>query len=311
MTMRTVVLILGSGVWLGGLLCGCGESQDSDTRFGHVSGTTKEEAPLAGTVTDLGILQDPASYQPTKAPGSAGLAPRRSGGATDRSAGGAAGGGDAESQVRTVIEDLIAAIEDGEVMLALRLFNPEQVEPLTGDEVDTLYVTFEKIERLALSLEDKLGQTRTEPLVRSLRGLGEAAPEWDIHDAEHASLKSNIALILFGPQKAEPTMALAKQDGQWRFQLDNPLSADDVATIVLYHDALQIAVDEVTDWIEAAERVNEETVGEILAKVLQGEPVELGDVSAGAEEAGAAQPEEKKEGATKRRGGGRSRRRGP
>lgn len=274
------------GVWVGWLLCGCGESQYLPTRQDRTLGGVKEGAPLGRAVADPGILAEPGTYQPTKVAGSSEAVPftRRTGPAAAQR--GESGGG-TDVQVKAAVRDLVNALQDGEVELALRSFDPEQVQRLM-DKVDTLLNTFEKIDLLRRFLEKKLqvDESQAEQLLAALHG-GEAELKWDILDAEHASISPNFSALLFGP-KATPTLQLARQAGDWRFQLAAPLSAEDVDVIVAFHTQLQRDLDAVIDWVATAETVDTAQLSTLLTKALQGQPIEPGS-----EKATAAQPQAK------------------
>lgn len=269
-TMARVRLIVGWGLSAGVLLCSCGESPDAPARHNRTLGDSKEGAPLAPAVFDPGVLQDAAAYQPTKPAGSLGSGIRTAGGRGDVT------GGDADTQVRRVVENLINAIKDGEVELALKCFEADHVTALSEDQYDVLFATFSKVGGLLNLLSDKLDVSKAERLLGELRGSGAVEPKWDLLDADHASVRPNLALILFGPVKRAPSMAVGRQADGWRFQFDAPLTAADVEAILAFHAQLQDALDQIHDWVDASEKVDEAQLRTVLSQALAGEPIELG-----------------------------------
>jgi len=266
--------VFGVGLGVGWLLGGCGESQDVPSRQERTLGGVSEGAPLGRDVADPGILADASTYQPAKVAASpaATAGPRRPPGAAAKRGESA---GDADTQIKAAVRDLVNALKDGEVELALRSFNPEQVRLLL-DRVDVLLDTYEKVDLLRRHLEKQLApdESKVEQLLGPLRG-GESELKWDVLDADHVSISPNLALPLFGP-KATPTLQLARQGGEWRYQLDAPLTAEDVNTIVAFHEQLQKALDAAVEWVATSPTVDEDQLRVLLAKALQGGPAEPG-----------------------------------
>lgn len=269
MTMVRNGLLLGFALGVG-LLCACGESQESPTRQDQTLGGVKEGAPIGSHVRDPGILQDQTTYQPSRIPGggaagSAGKGPERGGGGAPEPA---------DKQVRGAVNGLVNAIKDGEVQLALRAFEPDQVK-LLGEKADDLFATFEKIDALTKLVASKLDPGKADKLAARLRGGGDAAPKIELVDGEHAGVKPNLAAALFGPVKAAPSMQLVLRTGEWKFQLDAPLTAVDVEAIVKYHQQLQGALDSITDWVASAAKVDEAQLVAAVGKAVAGQPLEL------------------------------------
>jgi hypothetical protein len=268
------------------LLSACGEAQDANTRINRSVGGTKEGAPLAATVSDPGILQDAASYQPAKLPaGQTGDLPRPA-----RPAAAVAAANPA-AEARDTVRALVDAIRDGEVELALRLFNAEQVKPLVA-QADALYATFEKIDLLQRLLVEKLDATRADRLLAGLRG-GATEPQADILDADHASVTPNPALVLFGTEKAAPNLQLLRQKNEWKFQLAAALTDADVKAIKAYHEQLQAALDRLVAWVDASPTADEAQLQAELDKARDGQPVTIGGTDAGDDETTKDGPEKK------------------
>ncbi len=268
--------ILGVGLLTGGLVAGCGESQ-TPTRQDRILGGVKEGAPLGRGVADPGILADATTYQPAKLTSTAGQTVplgRRAPQPGSQREGSAP---DADAQIKAAVRDLVDALKDSEPRLALRFFNPEQVQPLLEeDKVGTLLNTYEKVDLLRRHLEKKLeaDEAKVEQLLAPFRG-GEGELKWDVLDAEHVSISPNLTAPLFGP-KATPTLQLARQGDAWHFQLDAPLTADDVSEIVAFHEQLQTSLDRIVNWVATAEAVDTDQLPSLLAQALQGEAVEPG-----------------------------------
>ncbi len=260
--MVTIRLLIGAGLCATLWLCSCGESQAPAAPYSRILGNSSVGAPLGHDVPDPGILQDPASYQPTKGPGLAGKK------------GGKAAAGDAESQIRAEVHGLMSAIKDGDVELALRSYNAEQVKALSPEKYDALFPTFSKLDLLKTALEKKLDKTKVEQLLAPFRGPS-GDPKVDKLDDEHATITPNLALLLFGPVKMTPTMAIAKTPDGWKFQLDSPLSAADVDAIIAFHKKLQDVLDKVIEWLDKQETVDPNQLQTIVAQAAAGQPVEL------------------------------------
>lgn len=301
-TMTRIQLILGGGLCAGLLLCSCGDSQDTPSHYDRTLGDTKEGAPLAQGVSDPGILEDQIIYQPAKVQGGLGV-----GAAADAGGERAVTGGDTDAQIREVVAFFINQIRDGDPGQALRVFNPEHVAALTEDNLDAIYGTLETLyESLVPKLEDQLGGPQTEKLLGILGGDPESNLTWEIHDADNATVSPNPSTILFGSLQTAPTMVLTRQAGEWKFQLEAPLTAEDVEAIVAYHENLREQLNKIIDWIYDAGTVDRAVLEEAVSQALQGQPVELPEVAAPEEAepeaetaepaAGEEEPEEPEEG---------------
>jgi hypothetical protein len=271
--MARLGLLLSFGVCLTGLLCSCGESQDTALPSAKTLGGVKEGAPLVRPAYDPGIMQDPTTYQPAKMPTNATIA--RVSAPREEQPAAAGGGGDAETQVKTAVRDLVNALKDGEADMALRMFNGDEVGALSA-KVDILLNTFEKADLLGRLLRGKLqlDDATVARLVGPLRGDA-AGLKWDLLDADHATLTPDPAAILFGPNKAPPALSLTRQGGEWKFQLGGPLSEADVAAIVTYHEQLQQSLDQIVAWLDTSGTTDEAEITGNLDKALKGEPLEL------------------------------------
>lgn len=281
-------LIVGCVLVLGGLLCSCGDSQESSAPYDHTLGDVKEGAPLVTGVTDPGILKDPTSYQPTTPPSGE---PASMGG--ESAAAGSSGGGGAGDEVKTAAEELLGDLRDGEIQLALEYFNPEHVQVLLdGDRYDPMFTTFELIDAVA----QRVDAAKVNELLGGLRGLGSAELKWELADNDHASVTPNITMLLFGPVRAADAMVLVRGENGWRFQLDTPLTAEDVDAIVTFHQNLQTALNQIITWLDASATVDEAQLKTAIAQALSGQPIDLtggtGAATETPEETPAETPEE-------------------
>jgi hypothetical protein len=257
------------------LLSACGEAEEEPARLNRALGGAKEGAPLGARVHDPGILQEAGSYTPAKLP-----QPATEAAATPPTAGATPTRrkSDPEAEVAAAVADLVAALQDGEVELALRLFSAEQAKPLL-ELADVLYATFERIELLERLVAERLGAAKAAQLVGALRA-GETEPKWELFGSDRASVTPNVALILFGPAKAGAGMQLARQKSDWRFQMAAPLAEADVNAIKTYHEGLQAALDQLVDWVTAEETPAEAQLKTELGRALQGQPLSLGEAGA-------------------------------
>ncbi len=94
---------------------------------------------------------------------------------------------------------------------------------------------------------------------------------------------------MFGPVQQSPNMALAQQDGDWRFQLDKPLTREDADAVIVFQQKLQWALDRITQWLEGRESPPELALEEAFAAALAGEELNLEGIGE-AEPSGEEQP---------------------
>ncbi len=279
-------------------LAGCGESQDPPTRPPGTLGGVKEGAPLVAAPPDAGILADPTQYTPRKLP------------SADEGARPAGGGApsDAEAGLRVFVERVEKSLKSSDTQALLDAFDPEQIAAL-GDARNALFATAEKLDLLRKVTEEKLG-TRE---VAVLEGANQVL-KYELLDPQHASVSPNwLGPLLFGPQRATPALPAVLQGGQWRFQLDPPLSAADAPLVALWHQAMQRALDQAVDWVQATETFTPEELGVKVGTLIAGEMMRGGATTQPAE---AAPPAEQTKGAEEKnppapgapprgRGGGR------
>ncbi len=270
--MARTQFILACGLCAALGLSSCGSSQDSPSQQDRAPGGSKESAPLARGIHDPGILADATTYQPAKVPGSLGPGP-----AADASKA-APTGGDADAQVRAVVGKLSKSLSEGQVEEALKLFNAEHVRALVEDKrrLDTLFATFNRIDDLTKSLSGKLDPVLAQQLGQAMGVGGAEAMKWDLVDATHASVTPNIAVVLFRPARLSFSLILLKQADGWKFQLDSPLTADDVAAIIAFHKTFQEGLDKVIEWARASDKIDAPKLMNAIMQALAGQPVDLG-----------------------------------
>lgn len=266
MTTRCVLAV---GLLVLATVVGCGEAQDTASVPARLA-VADDAAPLGPGAVDPGILQDPTGYQPAQPP----TGEVAAGGSTP-----AAGGGetpaDTATWANTLAEDLVNFLRDGEVEMALGLFNPEHVAAVGDEALNALYNTADTLTRLSRTLEDKLGEDEARALMAIPRQT-EVLPSVELVNPTQATLTPNAAGLLLGNVKESPSLIAEFQDGRWRLQLDGPLTADDVADIVAYHEKLRSALNEVIDWVEASDPIDVEQLRDALRNAAEGEPVEVG-----------------------------------
>ncbi|MBU0639173.1 MAG: hypothetical protein KKB50_09940 [Planctomycetes bacterium] len=254
--MSIMRLILGGSLCLGLLLfCGCGKTEEPPTRFNRTLGDGAQGAPVLAAATDTGILRDQAGYQPAAYAGSRGAA----------GAGGAAGGGDAATEVRDLIEGALKALLDGDIDTAVAAFNPEHLGTLAEDP-SVIYDAFEKFEALCGVIEDKTGEN---PLTAARDGLGQAlnALVIDVLDGENVSvaldmsglaamargLLPGVALPGAGAAGEAPSIRVSKQDDNWRIQLPEPLTEEQIRMAAVMLEVAGDFFDKFGEKLETAE----------------------------------------------------------
>ncbi len=260
-TMTRTALLLCGGLFAVGLLSACDQSPEVPSRYDRTLGKTKESAPLPPPSVDLGILSDPQTYQPAR-PGAG--------------AGGAVASADAQTQVANAVAALVKAIRDGYPDLALKLFRTEDVAELSAKQED-LSATFSALDRLSKAIQEKLGPGKADRPIAELYGLPMAEPRPNMLDAEHASASPNVTLVLFGPSRLTESMALALQDGAWKFRLATPLTAADVEAILAYHKKLQAVLEQISDWLDANAKLDEAEFETAIKQAVRGQPFVLGE----------------------------------
>lgn len=272
MTKPALLVFLGLSLLLITLPGGCTEAHDGATPPPKTLGGVKEGAPLGPVTGDPGILQDPSAYQPAKVEGKLGTP-----GATAAAGGGADTGATADEQIRSVVMFLSNAIHDGFPDLALKAFNEQHVAPLK-EQIDIVFATFTTFyDALYPELEMVFSGDKARELEGVLLGTSGQDPEWTILSGESASVTPNVAAILFGPAKSTPSLTVMQQDGEWQFQLDAPLTAEETQQIVQYHEKLQEQLNRIVDYLYAVDNPDVQVVRTAIEQARAGETIELPD----------------------------------
>ncbi|MBP7748192.1 MAG: hypothetical protein KA383_18925 [Phycisphaerae bacterium] len=267
--MVRFAVMLGIGWGAVGLLCSCSESQEPPIGRERTLGGVKEGAPLPKSVADPGILQDPANYQPAKVPGAPVAPVTAERGATEDA------GSGPEDEVRAVVTRVAEAFSKGDIDVVLRAFDAEQLGPL-AERSELLAATLEKMALLERLLGEKLKveEGEAQAVIQGLTAGMLPALQIDVLDAEHVSVTPNLTAVLFGHVKATPALQMVRADGEWKIQLDAPLTEEDVTQIVAYHEQLQTSLDQVVDWAEKAETIDFAELQTMLTRVMTGQPLD-------------------------------------
>lgn len=253
---------------VGLLLASCGEADESRSRAAARLGGSSAGAPLGAARVDRGILADQTAYRPTDLPG---LGPAGTGG------GGKDGGGavSAEKEVRAAVQDLVNALADSEVELALGSFESAQVSALSNDDLSVMFTTFESFDTLRKTAIEKLGEDAGKQVVRAMTNVGDAKPKVQTLDATHVGVTPNVALALLGPKLAGEALAMAQVEGVWKAQLETPLSAATATEVVKYHQALQATLHKLSESVGGGGIGDVKQLVELLKRAMQGEPVDV------------------------------------
>jgi hypothetical protein len=268
---------------IGGLLAGiallgaCGDSEPPPSKYNRVLGDSAVGAPLGPIAPDPGILENPTNYNPTPVEATPGIRAAGAGDGGGAAATAAGGGGGDLDDVRTLAQFLVNTIRDGDVDIALRAFNADDIAAISEDDIDRMYATFETIgDGLGFLLEERLGVQRARNLLSHLYGTVDLELRVEILDAQHATVAPRLTTVLFGPQVGGDTMIVEKRDGAWQFHFDAPLTAEQVQQIAAYHERLQEQINRIIDWIYDSESIDEAALTAALEQAGQGEEVNLG-----------------------------------
>lgn len=255
---------------LAGALIGCDEGVDPSGPF-HGELIVNPNA---------GLLQEPPSaYKPAPAP-------------TAQPASSAKPATPGDKLVRQAYDDLVNAIRDGEVELAIRAFESEQVAALKGDALDPIFATMELVDRIARRVDE----SRLNELLGPLRGVGVETVKVDLLDAQNGSASPNPTAVLLGP--LAPTAALRFKLGPsgWKAQLEKPIEDADLAALQAYHTQLQDALNAILDWVRASANVDEAALKAAAAAAVRGEPLGLPEAAASEQDAPASAPSDPNDG---------------
>ncbi|MGE0478861.1 MAG: hypothetical protein AB7Q17_00185 [Phycisphaerae bacterium] len=242
-------------------MCGCDRSQPPSTAFNAVLGDLPSGAPVRTPPVDAGILKDLSTYQPAPPPAGAGAA----------IAGGASiAGGDAQSEVKAALLDVVKAAIRGDIDVALDAFNADHVAALKAD-TSVLLDTYDKVARLVRGISEKLGQPIDLKDPDAL--FARIAPGQDLFagvvvevtdpDTAHVGAPQEALAAVMGTMggipgvgaapSADQRVTLVRQDGKWRIQLPKPITAEEAAQANRVLKALHPIIDKLTDQVDQAD----------------------------------------------------------
>jgi hypothetical protein len=256
--------VLFSAVLAGGmLLCSCGKSSEPPRRSTQVEGSGALAAPVEPAAPDMGILQDPAQYQPanftpppSKAkPPPADAAPKA---ATEASA-----------AAREFALEALEIVQSSKFAPVLDMIDADQVKALREDDA-TILRTQEAFVEMEQLLKQKLGADVVDELNVEIRKTMADSLQVEMTGPDAATVTPNILSGLFGPEVSGPDIKLVQVAGEWRFELDAPLTDADVAKIAEFHKTLQAAAQQVRVAIEQGQLDKEQILAMVAA--MSGQP---------------------------------------
>jgi len=250
------LVIFGLGLSMG-LLVSCGKPAEPLGQEAVALGESSAGAPLGAPRPDLGILKDPAQYQPASFAGTA------------RTVAGTAA---SEAAARELVAFLLDALESGEVQAVLRLLNEEQIGPLLED-CDFLFASFERVQAV---FEQLRAQDESLPggVSEQLRRLCTDRLRVESVDATTIRVMPNPLIVLFGPQNTPAALTVTRIGGEWRVRLEAALKPADVAAMRRYHEQLQAALDLLAQAVREEKIRGQEAVVAALVDVALGKPIE-------------------------------------
>jgi hypothetical protein len=248
------------------LLAGCGQSSDDAGQGGVLrDGQTPVFVQNAGKR----YLQDLTAYQPS--------ANQTWGSSAIGDEGGAPVGvasPEAAQAVAARVTELTDLIFDEELRRALRLFNPEHVQPLLDDNepaLENIFNTLSQIRFLTRELEVKLSdQAAARKLVRLLMFGTADKPKHEVFSGGTGAVTPNVARVMFGPVKTGPTLGIASTENDWLFQLESPLEAGDMAALMSYHDEYGTKLAALIDFVSQVDTLSLPEAQKLIEELLSG-----------------------------------------
>ena len=182
------------------LIGGCGKTdQDAPPQFNETLGGTPDGAPLGAGTIDTGIMNDPASYQPSR------YEPL-----TPSTAAPEAAGSPETSEARQPIDQALDAAFVFDFESLLRSCVPEQVQSLMdSDALDSLNALSDAIR----NNNTLLAQKASDPQLQQLTGLSTALP------GIGTALKSAIVINVIDEQTASASIDLNRMPPELMTQL--------------------------------------------------------------------------------------------
>ncbi len=256
---------------VGLLVCSCGESEGPPTRVDAAMGDTKEGAPLVMGVPDKGILADGKTYQPPRIETGIAPGPER---------GGDGGTGSETADVAAMATQMAEALRTGQVDRIVAMFRAEDVAALTETEgaVDALFTTYEKVDLLSRTVQDKGDDALAGRVRAQLTGVAVdvADVQAEMLSPDRAAAGVGPAALLGGVRELQ-SLGMTQVDGTWKFTLESPLTAEEAEQIVAYHEKLQDGLDKLIEWVDTSEEVDADLLVERIEKVLAGEEIDVSE----------------------------------
>ena len=236
---------------------GCESSTEPPGRYDRDLGDAGDGLPTMANMTDVGILRDQKTYKAADIKG------RIDAGTT-------------VGQVRELVEDLVTAYAQGDVIALLEKFNPADIALLqdSPETLDVLYSTLEDSRAfLEKSISAKLGpEVVAQVYERELLSFRDDLII-DIRGADSATVKPSTPVRrLLGPA-ASDVIAVERTGGLWLIHLEAPLSEDDLTAISEYHERVQ----ELTDMIDDDTITTADQIQQAREMALAGETPVLDD----------------------------------
>ena len=240
---------------------GCESSTEPPGRYDRDLGDAGDGLPTMANMTDVGILRDQKTYKAADIKG------RIDAGTT-------------VGQVRELVEDLVTAYAQGDVIALLEKFNPADIALLqdSPETLDVLYSTLEDSRAfLEKSISAKLGpEVVAQVYERELLSFRDDLII-DIRGADSATVKPSTPVRrLLGPA-ASDVIAVERTGGLWLIHLEAPLSEDDLTAISEYHERVQTAVQELIDMIDDDTITTADQIQQAREMALAGETPVLDD----------------------------------
>jgi hypothetical protein len=216
------------------------------------------ESPAGAPRPDLGILKDPAQYQPASFTGTA------------RTVAGTAA---SEAAARELVGFVLDALESGEFQAVLRLMNEEQIGPLLED-CAFFFASFERMQGVLDELRAQ-NESLAANVSEQLRRLCADRLRVESVDATTCRVTPNPLIVLFGPEKAASGLTLVRVGGEWKIRLEAALKPADVAAMRRYHEQLQAALDRLAQAVREGKIGGQEAVVAALVDAALGKPPEV------------------------------------
>lgn len=249
------------------LLAGCNKSYDTPSRFNKPLGGEAMAVPTGMTVSDPGIIKDQTAYMPANPGG----------------VGGPMFSGNERQQIETFRDKLYEAYEQGDAIVLLDMFNPDQVA-LWSDNSDKLFARCDMHEAVYEAITRK-GQTAVVGNIKdSMRDELTSNDTIDPLDADNGTVSPNVVAGILGPM-AGPVMRVLRVGGEWKVNLEAPLGENEVAEIEAFNARVQEALSALVELIDEDKMTEGREIEAAFKDALRG------IAPAGAETLGGGEPE--------------------